>query len=159
MSCVLQGAEGWWRPLCQPQKATPGGITSNWGDLSSGAELCWAFSPGRETGYSSNCKVKLTPAVIMSLCVLSPFMGSLILLLEWRHDHVSHSEAFCCSFTGLFFLPLYTCRFIHHCCLSGFPAALKKKIKTEGEGTRTLAQWLWLIWWAENSPLSFIFKG
>ncbi len=30
-------------------------------------------------GSSSDCKVKLTPPVIVSLCVLSPFIGSLIL--------------------------------------------------------------------------------
>lgn len=32
------------------------------------------------SGNSSNCKVKLTPPIILSVCVLSPFMDSLILL-------------------------------------------------------------------------------
>lgn len=36
--------------------------------------------PEGRSGNSSNCKVKLTPPIILSVCVLSPFMASLILL-------------------------------------------------------------------------------
>lgn len=133
MSCVLQGVEEWKRPSRQPRiarwKATPDGFTSNWGDLVSGGRVppeCPRLEGRR--GNSSNCKVKLTPTVIVSLCALSPFISSLILFRKNKDMTTSltlrpsavHLQAL---------LPLRTCRFIHHCWLRGSPAALHKRIK------------------------------
>lgn len=122
MSCVPQGV-GRMNGSLFHRKIHLKEFTSGQSDRGSEAELCCQHGRG---GNSANCKVKLTPPLIVSLYM--PLTDSITQIQKDKDVSSPLSPGAAPSKASL---SLYTHRFIHYCWLTAWSTALEKRIKTE----------------------------